>query len=371
MHARCPMRRHHATSDAAKKDASDGGLDGDATTDALTTADAVTADRTIDALADAGIDAAADVGIDAGCDSGQPSVQCLASLPGLGSTGAIAVDEANVYWVALPLADAGNGQLTEGAAQVMRVPRGGGAAVTLHAGQPGPMVSDGVNLYELESNIDAGLSIDRIPVSGGSVTTLAHGVATTCIAVDETSVYWIDEAAKALMTVAKAGGTPTTLATSITTYRANIVVDDASVYWTAGLGDKPITSVMKVSKAGGAPATILNVPPSESYAVDCRMLAIQGDTLFLAAWPQIMTFSATGAGSPGAVDAATQMLAADSTNLFWVTPPYGARIEEMPVDGGLPVTLVPLVLTAVNDFVVARDGTLYWTDFNQVDSFAP
>jgi hypothetical protein len=249
-------------------------------------------------------------------------------------------------------------------------------------GLPTSIASDGVYLYELMPSSDAGDGgfndgfIVRIPVSGGSALSITHALGINgCLAVDETNVYWTDSLTGAPATVAKAGGIVTTLATS-TTYPSEIALDATNVYWAAApTYYDSITSVMRVSKAGGEPVTLLSGPLAAGAGgeIPCRMLAIEGGTLFLGEENQIVTFSATGVGDPTVIATANppMALAVDSTNLFWVGVPVATVLDEMPLEGGPPVTLIPQMQGA-SDFVVATDGTLYWTTpASQVDSFAP
>lgn len=72
----------------------------------------------------------------------------------------------------------------------------------------------------------------RAPLAGGTVTTLASGQADPdAIAVDATSVYWIDQHDGTVMKVPLGGGTTTTLASGQNAPRC-IAVDSKSVYWT-------------------------------------------------------------------------------------------------------------------------------------------
>jgi|SRR5580698_4480044 hypothetical protein len=105
----------------------------------------------------------------------------------------IAVDAAHVYW-----ANYGeSNEPTNTNGTIMKVPLGGGPAMTLASGQHDPyaIVVDSSNVYwgnagtQTEGYKDG--AVMKVPLGGGTPTTLATGQGGVYgIAVDETSVYW-------------------------------------------------------------------------------------------------------------------------------------------------------------------------------------
>ena len=91
----------------------------------------------------------------------------------------LAVNGGNVFWSDLS------------AGTIMSAPLGGGSAVTLVSGRqsPGNIAIDSANIYWAEAMSPGGVL--RAPLAGGVPTTIALG-APLRIAVDGTSVYWLD-----------------------------------------------------------------------------------------------------------------------------------------------------------------------------------
>jgi hypothetical protein len=305
---------------------------------------------------------------DGGCDSGDPGVKCLAVADSTHLNGAITVDEKNVYWAA-------SGQ-TPRDDVVMSVPRAGGAAVTLAHGSANALVSDGVSLYWTDWS--AGLpattgTIQRVPVAGGPVTRVATANSPNCIAVDETRVYWSEVMTGGLVAVATEGGTPTTLAHAMAgLVAAPVVLDATNIYWAPA-------SLMKVSKSGGSATPVWEDVPANTIAVvACRALAVVGATLVfnyeIGQGPALIgTIPVTGAANPTVIVSAADpaYLVTSATNVFWVGHTSANDIDEMPLQGGSPVTLSTPPDPQINDIVLASDGTLYWTGDFQIQSLKP
>jgi hypothetical protein len=115
-----------------------------------------------------------------------------------------------------------------------------GAPTTLVSNQsPNAITADATNVYWTNlpsSNQDggaAGPAVMKVVATGGNPVTLvalASGTLPTAIAVDATTVYWI-EALGSVRKVAIAGGPPVTLA-GAPENPGGIAVDATSVYWT-------------------------------------------------------------------------------------------------------------------------------------------
>lgn len=150
--------------------------------------------------------------------------------------GGLAIDATSVYWT--------------NAGSVMRVPIGGGAIATLAAAAARDIAVDSTAVYWTDSS-----TVMRVPLAGGNPTTLATGLASPgVIAVDDTHLYWSDNVAGTITRAALDGGSPTVLATGQSP--SAIAVDAESVYWTNVNGDAPGAAVMKVAIAGGSVTTL-------------------------------------------------------------------------------------------------------------------
>jgi hypothetical protein len=131
----------------------------------------------------------------------------------------IAVSGGIVYW----------GVASPGA--ILMVPVGGGMTTTLASGiSPGAMAADATNVYW----VDGSGAIMKVAQSGGTPVTLATSARPNAIAVDGTNVYWSTQAYGAPSTISKvpiAGGTATTLESGLPPVEG-IAVDATSIYWT-------------------------------------------------------------------------------------------------------------------------------------------
>lgn len=105
-----------------------------------------------------------------------------------------------------------------------------------------------------------GTAIYSIAKSGGAVTTLVSGLLDgLVIALDSSSVYWLDYGAKKVAKVSKAGGTPVSLSMQNVGYVA-ITTDGSNVYW-MGYDASNNLAVMKVPISGGT-TTVLATDPN-------------------------------------------------------------------------------------------------------------
>jgi hypothetical protein len=162
---------------------------------------------------------------------------------------------------------AGRAYVIDQEQKVMSVPVDGGTPVVVAEATGAREVFtdlsvDGSDLYfaSTTDNVDMGGTIYRVPLAGGSpipVTTVAPPSAPVGIALDVSGVYFTTTGEATVMSVAKGGGSPSTLATDLTD-PLSIRVRNQTVIWTEltrGLFTLPTsggTSPTQLSVVGGA-----------------------------------------------------------------------------------------------------------------------
>jgi sugar lactone lactonase YvrE len=200
-----------------------------------------------------------------------------------------------------------------GTAAVRKVPRDGGASEVLYSdpisGSVDSIAVDATSVYFAYR-----WEVRKFALAGGAPTRIASFQDTAfALAVDATSVYWVDGYAGTVVKVGLSGGTPVTLASG-QGFPSALAIDATSAYWV----NRDAGTVMKVGLGleGGAPVTL-----------------------------------ASGQTDPNSI-------AVDGTSVYWTT--RGAEtVMKVPLDGGTPVTLASGQVNPCNRVVV--DATsVYW-----------
>jgi hypothetical protein len=224
----------------------------------------------------------------------------------------IAIHGTNVYW-------ANQGYMIP--STIMKVPLAGGTPTTL-ASYPDYSTygADGIAVGEGSVYWTFGDTLMQVPIGGGPSTafwTTMGGVGR--VAVDATSVYWAALAREStLMKMPLSGGPAVTLASETLSIMRDIAVNATSVYWasTYNTMQQPGT-ITKVPLDGGASTTVESLAP----------------------W-----------GMPMAV-------ALDATSVYWTMD--DGRILKAPLAGGAPTTIA----SGVNAWYIVVDETsVYWAD---------
>jgi hypothetical protein len=223
----------------------------------------------------------------------------------------IALDETSIYWTVDSLSNAMSGS-------VVRLAKDGGAPITLASGmfqQPSYIVVDATNAYwsNFGSSSTDG-TVMKMPLEGGDVVTVASSQAgIDGLTEDATSLYWI---AHGVVRIAKAGGTPLTLAPAGTNGEGNVLaVDATNVYWTQALEGL----VLSVAVDGGGITTLASdQPQAASLAVDATNVYWGAESLMLSV-PKRGGIVITLAQATDWVEA----VAADGNSTYWATSFFG------------------------------------------------
>ncbi len=167
----------------------------------------------------------------------------------VGTVGQIVVSGSYAYWTATGV--------------ILKVNITTGQETTLASGLNNPtrLAVDDTSVYWVEQNI-AG-AVKKVGINGGAVTTLASGLNNPFdIAVDATSVYWTEyNAAGAVKKTPINGGSVTTLAGALSS-PSYLAVGSSNVYWT----DTGTTTINAVSKNGGS-TNVLSAEASFIYGI--------------------------------------------------------------------------------------------------------
>jgi hypothetical protein len=255
-----------------------------------------------------------------------PERIAAATVPGSKYTEGLATDEASLYWTAL-----GDG-VSSGA--VLTAPKTGGSPVYLARGQARPFgiavddvavywANQGVPTPDQTNNLTPTAGILSVAKSGGSPTTLAHDVtAPDAIALDPTGVIWHES--MAIRRVPKAGGTPMNLADSAIPWTSsNLVVSGSDVYWGA---DQGVWSLQSVGLEGGQVSTlVMPIDAPGGILIDgaslVRVVANGTDVGALESSP-LAGGATTVVSAPDPVSGGTAqgaaLLVADATAFYWV-----------------------------------------------------
>lgn len=227
---------------------------------------------------------------------------------------------------------------------------------------------DATSVYWTDS---LGGVVMRVPLAGGTATTLAHVPGVSSLTLDATSVYFSNQdfSDGGVNSVPLQGG-PTTVISSGIPLPAGLVVDATRVYWAqaeSAATDRLVFSVASAPLAGGMPSTLFSSAQSYSPASgDPQGLALVGGQLLWGAPGLVstpidggatVTLNATLSDSPAS-------LVADATSVYFTTVAPGAdtpvgQLLQMGLGGGTPIVLdmaVPAGGIAVDNASVYYSG---------------
>lgn len=193
----------------------------------------------------------------------------------------------------------------------------------------------------------------------------------TGMAIDDAYVYWAEFGGGNVGRIRRVpicGGSITTLATDPTLIGQNIAVNAAYVYWESGsnpVGSSAPFSIMRIAKTGGTPESVtpsVALSPVTPFAVGATAVYCSvGYQLSLDAIPL------DGAPPQVFVPAAGLLgtIAVNSGHLYWAEGTSGAELLEAPLDQafqGTGTLLAFASLSTVPAQLVTDATTLYWTE---------
>ncbi len=268
-------------------------------------------------------------------------------VTGLSEPRELAVDGSQLY-------------VTHGGGEIARVAKTGGTISSIATGQRGPTSLDATTdrLCWVNSGTHAQDFLDGsvhcAPKTGGQDTQLADSFFPSGLAIDGTSIYWVEIDGHLVRTIGMDGTGAQTLDSSQTSKTA-IAISGGTLAWTAS-GDG--ADVVILDRGTGATTTL----SSSEYAPGA--LAISGTDVF---WVVRHSLSDDGAirvsrdrGAPvdlAPAEAAPSRLVLVDGTLYWTTP---TAIRSIATTGGTARTIVDGRGSIGG---LASDGEyLYWTE---------
>jgi len=211
---------------------------------------------------------------------------------------------------------------------------GGATLIFAAAGKdlnPWGLAVDANNVYFTDAASPNG-KVVRVPLDGSPASEMAIGQdLPSAIAVDATDAYFTT--IYAVKKVPLVGGPAVKLSTAVDAGYAGLVLDSSNVYWTNYTNPG---STMFLPKAGGSATTVDSGDKSPSG------LIVQGGSIYWAVLTDNVIKTAPIAGGAATVFASGQKaprsgIAADATNLYWITEgDFPNHLVKAPLAGGPP-----------------------------------
>jgi len=217
-------------------------------------------------------------------------------VSGQGFTSGIAVDETRIYWTTSPVGCPGDAGSCSVVGDVMGMPKGGGSSTTVASGEwlldDSALALDATDVYFTQPILGVSL-VMKVPKGGGTVSTLASiGISPPVyigsLTVGSTSVFFSDldyghgdggatiSLPGAVMSVPKDGGALRKIASGWNDF--SVAVDSTTVYWVdvpeCDAGPCALGTVKsRPAGGGGSPITVAaNQPGPGPLAVDSTSL---------------------------------------------------------------------------------------------------
>jgi hypothetical protein len=210
-------------------------------------------------------------------------------------------------------------------------------------------------------------SVLQVPLQGGTPITLATGTDATVIAVDASSVYWLDEEANSMMKVAIGGGVPVTLATGPFGDGSSLVVHNSTVYFSyqPGADGSSAGAVMAMPTGGGSPVTLASLGFS-GYAFS---LTLQGANLYWVDPSGAIRDVPIAGGAQGVLASGQRSilaeLAVNTSGAYWSIlgnsedpEPTVDALMTVALDGGVPSTIAARAAGGIT----VDSSSVYWSN---------
>lgn len=245
---------------------------------------------------------------------------------------------------------------------------GGRCTLSLYSTQNAFVAAIAVNDTSVYWTDFIGGAVMKVPVAGGTVTTLARMPRVSSLAINATSVYFAAQDSDGGVSSVPLQGGPTTAIVSGIPGAAGLVVDAARVYWTQSDSVATSSFVIGVASApltGGNPSTLSSVSYPDPGIEDPQGLALSGGYLLWGVGPALLS-TPVGGGTTVTLTSATSgspaSIAADSANVYFTTcDPFGdgplCPLVREPLAGGAPVTLDTAALEAA---IAVDDASVYY-----------
>ena len=238
------------------------------------------------------------------------------------------------------------------------VPKASGFPTALATGDDGCALGLGnVELDATDLFYIRGLSVVRLPKTGGVPEPLGTGGA-VALASDRDSVYyWLDLFDNAVKTAPKRGGAEQTLASiEITSYR-RLTASGGYLYWM-----QP-NAIARISTSAPFPAAVSALSVARSSPDD---FVVTDKSIFFVSTGEDLVGSlalADGALSlPAPAEARPDVITHDNSNRYWVNTGDQAEIRKMSITGGTPSTIARLSTTSSVGRIIADATHVYWAE---------
>jgi hypothetical protein len=198
------------------------------------------------------------------------------------------------------------------------------------------------------ANAGQGGAVMRVAKAGGSPTSLVPSQANASgIHVDATHIYWITPSA--IHRVPLGGGPPTMLAAA--TSPGGLELHDNSVYWYES------SAVRKVPRAGGTPVTLMTGTTSGQCDI-----VVDDNRIYWAASSTIRMVPFVGGSATNIVSGQSNScgLALTSSNLVWTNLANGGAVMKAALDGSGPTAIASGRMGPQS--VIVDGSDVYWTE---------